>query len=158
MRLFASGLFPEAFTDQQIGGRVPPGEQQGIPPVPRAIRQGRYRPFGEPGFNPADTFDESQWVRLNGEIVVAVPNGASILALPAPNQIRNFLGFRNSSAAANIFISYGGPASLNSWIRLTPNTILEQDTRIPQDEIFAFADAAAGFLICVQSSTPGSPS
>lgn len=145
----------QPFGDQGVAHLDPMTEFQGIPPTPRVLRQGRFRPGG---VDIPSYWDESQWVKLNGEIVVAVPNGSSILVLPPPTEIRNYLGFRNNSTAGtDLLISYGGPASLNSWMRITVGTIILHDVRIPQDEIYAYADGPGGLIVCVQSMTPGNP-
>ena len=109
----------------------------------------------------APTFDESQWVKLNGSQRVALADSVSTLVLSAPNAIRNFIGFRNASDATTgptIYIEFGGGvASADSWIALAPGDILQDDQRIPQDEIYAFAAGAGGVLVIVQSQTPGVP-
>lgn len=138
-----------------------PGNPQDIPQAPYRQRQGRYRAgVAMDGQMPAPTFDESQWVKLNGSQRVDLSNAQSTLVLGAPNQIRNFIGFRNASdttTGPTIYIEFGGVASLYSWIALAPGDILQDDQRIPQDEVYAFADGADGVLIVVQSQTPGFP-
>lgn len=138
-----------------------PGNPQDIQPAPYRQRSGRYRAgLSADGLPPAPTFDESQWVKLNGSQVVNLPDASSTLALGAPTAIRNFLGFRNASDATTgptIYIEFGGVASPLSWIALAPGDILQDDQRIPQDEVFAYAAGAGGILIVVQSQTPGMP-
>ena len=85
------------------------------------------------------------------ELTAVAPDNSlgqqSVKFLDAPPGRRNYLAFRNSSAAANIFIGFGTTASLNSLIRLIPGQILILDTVIPQDDLYLLADAAAGTLI-----------
>ena len=58
---------------------------------------------------------------------------------------------RNSSAAANIYVSFGTNASLASILRITPNTMILMDVVCPQNDVFAFADAVNGFLTLAHS-------
>lgn len=140
---------------------IAPGNPQDIPPGPYGVRSGRYRAAADlDGVLPAPTFDESQWVKLNGSQRVDLGDAVSTQVLPSPNAIRNFIGFRNASDATTgptIYIEFGGVASPYSWIALAPGDILQDDQRIPQDEVFAYAAGAGGILIVVQSQTPGTP-
>jgi hypothetical protein len=125
--------------------------QSGMPNMPRRIRSGRFRPVTET----SDVFDEAAFALLNGEMVVPV-GITSILVLPQPAALRNFLGFRNSSATAlEIYVAFGTPATLNSWLRLTQNTIVLLDTVVPQDNVYCICSGAAGQVTVVVSTTPG---
>ena len=161
----APPIRPPVYPGSPIGmsDLVAPGNPQDIPPGPYGTRSGRYRSaLAADGMGyPAPTFDESQWVRLNGSQRVTLADSMSTLVLSAPNAIRNFIGFRNASDATTgptIYIEFGGGvASADSWIALAPGDILQDDQRIPQDEVYAFADGAGGVLVIVQSQTPGVP-
>lgn len=99
--------------------------------------------------------DPSTFPTLAGEGIFLVGT-ASIVVVPSPTNLRNFLGFRNSGAT-NITIAFGNAATANSWLRLTAGQIVLFDSRIPQDEVQALSDAAGGQLTCVSSNyTPGS--
>jgi len=63
-----------------------------------------------------------------------------------PSGRRNYLGIRNSSAAANIYIGFGNPASTASWLKLTAGQIVVWDSVVPQNDLYALADAAAGTI------------
>ena len=77
---------------------------------------------------------------------VAVANGVSALFLDQPSSKRNMLMFRNTSAVANIYVEFGKNATTNSVIRLTPNTLMLFDVVVPQDDIYAIADAVGAVL------------
>ncbi len=153
-----SGFPPSWGSPIGLAGIEPPGNPQNIPQGPTRIRNGRFQPLSSPGLAAsAPIFDESDYVKLNGSQIWAVPNGSSISVLPTPTGLRNFIGFRNASATANVYIEFGNVASLNSWIKLTAGQIMLLDTRIPQDEVFAYGDAASAFLVVVNSIMPGIP-
>jgi len=75
----------------------------------------------------------------------------------APIGRRNMLGFRNVSATSgeNIFIGFGRDATLNSWLRLTPGTIVLFDTVVPQDDLYFIAEAGTPTLAYIYSTFPG---
>lgn len=132
-----------------------PGNPQNFPNLPGALRSGRFQPARFEGITPVQTFSESDFVKLNGSQRFAVPNGSSLSILPTPTMLRNMIGFRNDSATANIYIEFGNVASTGSWIKLAAGQIMLLDTRIPQDEVYAYADDVDAFIVIVQSSTPG---
>lgn len=134
-----------------------PGNPQNIPNLPTRLRSGRFQPAQGVGLPIAPIFNESDYVKLNGSQRFAIPNGSSLSVLPTPNQLRNWLGLRNDSATANVYVEFGNVAGPFSWIKLAAGQILLFDTRIPQDEVYAYADAADAFLVIVQSTTPGIP-
>lgn len=88
---------------------------------------------------------------------IAIPVGVvGFKFLDAPIGKRDFLGFRNASAGAqNIYISFGGAASTNSFLKLTPGQILVLDTVVPQDDLWCVSDAVAGILAYVYSTFAG---
>jgi hypothetical protein len=88
------------------------------------------------------------------DLVVAVPE-SSVLFLDQPPNRRNMLMLRNSSGIGgpNLYISFGTPAGLNATLVLGPATaanpsgqIAMFDTVVPQNDCYAFADAAGGSL------------
>jgi hypothetical protein len=81
--------------------------------------------------------------------VVAVQPAA--LAQVAPG-VRNLLMLRNSGAT-NLFIGFGSPATANSTLRITSNTIVLFDTVVPQNDIWVLSDAAGGQLSYSYSTT-----
>ena len=98
---------------------------------------------GEPG-GAVMVFDAHRYAWFRGDQVVAVNNAADTLVLPQSDPLRNMLLIRNSSATANLYISFGKQADLNSPLYLTPNQMVLFDTGVPQDDVHAYADAAAG--------------
>lgn len=114
-------------------------------------------PIAPPPTHITDSFHDA---KLAGEQVVAVPNGSSLSVLPEPAYKRNLLGFRNSSATAtpNIFIAFGTNATANAFLRLTQNQMVLFDNAVPQDEVFAFADAVGAQLtLVVGNYNPDAP-
>ena len=81
----------------------------------------------------------------------------SVQFLDAPIGRRNLLGFRNNSSTAgeNIFISYGRDATVNSWLRLTPGTIVLFDAVVPQDDLYCIAETGTPILSYIYSTFPG---
>ncbi len=73
------------------------------------------------------------------------------LAQVAPG-VRNMLMFRNSGAT-NLFIAFGSPATSNSTLRITANTIVLFDTVVPQNDIWVLSDAAGGQISYSYSTT-----
>jgi len=80
----------------------------------------------------------------------------SVKFLDQPIGKRNTLAFRNSSTSGQvIFIGFGGNATSNSWLQLTPGTIVLLDTVVPQDDLYVVSDVTAGVLSYVYSTYPG---
>lgn len=72
----------------------------------------------------------------------------SIRVLTQPSGLRNFLLLRNISTGAQvIFVSLGNVATLQSSLRLDTNQAILFDTVVPQNEINAISDLAAGALM-----------
>lgn len=88
-------------------------------------------------------------------VSINVSQTSSIKFLDAPIGKRNFLGFRNASTAANIFIDFNATATTGAWLQLTPGTIVVFDVSVPQDDLYAIADAAGGVLAYAYSTFPG---
>lgn len=73
---------------------------------------------------------------------------ASVRVLTQPSGLRNFLLLRNISTGAQIiFVSFGNTATLQSSLRLASNQAILFDTVVPQNEINAISDLAAGALM-----------
>lgn len=90
--------------------------------------------------------DPHRYARLSGSARLNV-GIASGLILASPPTFRNFLVIRNNSAAANIYVDFGIAADINRTpIRLIPNAILIFDSVVPQDDVFAIADAGGGVV------------
>lgn len=154
--VFARGAPLPSVGDNNAGvSRRPLPAPSGMPNAPYALRSGRFRKLqdGEPV---ADVFDPARYARLNGELVIPIGT-TPLLVLPGPSNLRNFLGFRNSSAADTsiLFLSFGAPATLNSWLRLSQNVIALFDTVVMQDDVWCICNEATGQLTLVSSTTPG---
>ena len=92
------------------------------------------------------TFEAHRYANvIEGNLGVGL---VSVQFLQEPSSKRNFLGFRNASAAggANIYISFGRDASIASWLALVPGQQALFDVTVPQDDCYAIADAAGGLL------------
>jgi hypothetical protein len=99
-----------------------------------------------------EVFSRYPFATLRGSVRIAVSNAApGTLAVAAPPTFRNFLGLRNASATANVYVEFGNEASLNSFVRLAPDEIILFDAAVPQDDVFTFADDVNAFLIVAQS-------
>lgn len=75
--------------------------------------------------------------------------------LDAPIGKRNMLGFRNASTSQTIYIGFGRDATTNSWLALSPGTIILFDTVCPQDDLYAVASAAGATLAYIYSTFQG---
>ena len=95
----------------------------------------------------------SQWYANLIEGSANVGNGVSGIFLAAPGMWRNYLGIRNSSATANIYVGFGINASPASWLILTPGQIVVFDSVVPQNDLYAYADAANGTISYAYSTT-----
>lgn len=159
-------FLPMGRGDALGGGRVNLRMPQGPHNIP--AEKGRPSREGYSGFAPVEFIDQplrrTKNVKGAGRIVntiadphhyariVEQPNVAiattagGTLLLTEPDFVRNYLMMRNNSVAANIYVAFGSPASANSVLRITPNNMILFDTVVPQDDVYAFADAASGFL------------
>jgi hypothetical protein len=125
-----------------------------IPVLPNAPKGARFsRSKQAPGT--ATIFDPHHYAKFNGEIAIAVPNGSAVVVASQPSSLRNMCQLRNASATANIYVSFGAVASLNSLLKLLPGDQILYDVVCPQDEVSAYADAASAVLVFAQSTTPG---
>jgi hypothetical protein len=75
--------------------------------------------------------------------------------LDAPVGKRNFLGFRNPSTTASIYVDFANQASTNSWLLLTPGAIVLFDQVVSQDDLYVIASAAATPFAYAYSTYPG---
>ena len=95
------------------------------------------------------------WYSNPIEAAFSAPNSTNnqlFLAAQGGGVARNFLLLRNASATANIYVGFGGPATVNSTLRIAPNTVVLFDTVVPQSDLYAYADAAAGLLAYTYST------
>jgi hypothetical protein len=99
---------------------------------------------------PAPLFDAHHYADMGGEVVQAV-NVASIIVMPQPSARRNILLIRNSGTT-NIFLSFGQDASANSVLKLASGQQVLFDEVVPQDDVYAFSDVAAGQVTAVQGT------
>jgi hypothetical protein len=79
----------------------------------------------------------------------------SLKFLDAPIGKRNFLGFRNPSTSASLYIDFNSQASTNSWLILTPGAIVLFDQVVSQDDLYVIASAAATPFAYAYSTYPG---
>lgn len=122
-----------------------PNDPREIPPPARRRRSG----------GPVEIYDPHRYARLVGEQTIAIPiTAGGLLVLQEPDTMRNMLLLRNVSAAAVIFIAFGNNATANSALSLNPGTTILFDSVVPQDDVFALSDVAAGFLTIAQSVIP----
>lgn len=139
-----------------------PGAPHNLPPrldrpgarifSPASLPSALTPPPSDPGGSPVPVFDKHHYTDLNGEQVIAV-GVASVLVLAESSTKRNMLGFRNSSTGANvIYIAFGTNATTLSWLSLDPGEMLLLDSVVPQDEVYAISDLAAGSLTVVAGS------
>lgn len=100
-----------------------------------------------------EVYEMHRYPSFRGEAVIALASGVSQQVLTAPDTYRNGLILRNASGVGvNVFVSFGTTASANSILRLEPNVMIQFDTSVPQDDIFAFASGGAGTLILAVST------
>jgi len=131
---------------RRASGLTIPG---GLPPLARRRASGLTIPGGNAVAIPPDavpTFTTQRFAFANGTKVFPVANGASTDIILKPPNYRGFLWLRNSSevlgGAGNIYVEFGGVASLSSAIRLALNEQMMFDACVLQDDITAYADAA----------------
>lgn len=132
--------------------RLPPlGER----PAKRGLQTMLYRPDAlapsSGSMAPAGAVDTNTYERHRYANVVEGNTNvglASAQFLQEPSTRRNFLGLRNASAGggANIYIGFARDASTASWLVLVPGQVILFDTVVPQDDLYALADAAGGVL------------
>lgn len=126
-----------------------PAAPGGLPPLARRRASGLTIPGGNAVAMPPDsvpTFTVQRFAFANGTKVFPVANNASTDIILRPPNYRAFLWVRNSSGAlggtGNIYLEFGGVASLSSAIRLALNEQMMFDALVLQDDITAYGDAA----------------
>jgi hypothetical protein len=75
--------------------------------------------------------------------------------LDQPIGKRNFLGFRNPSTTANIYIDFANQASTNSWLKLGPGGLVVFDNVVSQDDLYVISDTASTPFAYAYSTYPG---
>jgi hypothetical protein len=75
--------------------------------------------------------------------------------LDAPIGKRNFLGFRNPSTTANIYVDFASQASVNSWLKLGPGALVLFDNVVSQDDLYVISDTASTPFSYAYSTYPG---
>lgn len=102
-----------------------------------------------------EIIDPHRYGRLNGEQTIAVAAASpGTQVLTEPDERRNMLMMRNASTTANIYVAFGNLATTQSIIVLAPGIMILFDTVVPQDDVYAIADAASAFLTVAQSVIP----
>lgn len=101
--------------------------------------------------NANEVFDLSRFVKFAGETFYQLNSNVAVMVLAAPDVWRNGLGFRNSgpTGGPNIYISFGTPATVNSFLRLQPNELALFDDIIPQDDCWAISDLSGAGIAAV---------
>lgn len=128
------------------------GPGSGVSEVPQKPAPNA-RPFAR--VRPNVIFDRHHYAKFAGETLVSVSNAVpGTLVMPAPDTRRNALMIRNVSASANVYIAFGSYANTKSIIYLEPNIMMLFDVVVPQDDVYALADAASAELVIAQSVIP----
>jgi len=162
---------------QWLGDREPWASPQYIPPTPHNLSQvpvtrNLPRPISDvpPQFRMATPEQRASTSPSTAGLVQDVRDSfkyASITTvsltigttsfkfLDAPVGKRNFLGFRNPSTSASIYIDFANQASTNSWLLLTPGAIVLFDQVVSQDDLYVIASAAATPFAYAYSTYPG---
>ena len=98
-----------------------------------------------------DPHHYAQMISLNFAIATT-----SAKIIDQPPSKRNLLMLRNTSATANIYVEFAKDATVaNTVLRITPNTVILFDVVVPQDDIYAIADAASATLSVSFSTIAG---
>lgn len=103
----------------------------------------------------AAIYDLARFALLNGSKPFAVAQTSTAPLVDQPPSWRNFLHFRNASGSggANLYINFGDVAAIDgsgiagSGFKLAPDEQILFDAVVPQDDIYAIADAAGGLLV-----------
>lgn len=99
----------------------------------------------------------AQWMaeahRYASFISILAPAGlTSSKVLDEPVSYRNFLGLRNTSTTATMYVSFGVDATSDAWLSLLPGASIAFDTVVPQDDIYVISTVAAQSLAVVYST------
>ena len=103
----------------------------------------------------ASIYDMCRFATLNGSKAFSIGTASSTPILDQSPSYRNFLHLRNASGTggANLYVNFGdvaiadGTGIAGSGFRLEPNEQLLFDSVVPQDDLYAIADAAGGLLV-----------
>lgn len=126
----------------------------GVMPRPSTVSPG--------GFGPAraePVSDSHHYARvIEGNLAPGTVGQANTLTpfLTENSVRRNMLGLRNASASggANIYIGFGSVATTFSWLILAPGDVVLFDEVVPQNDLYATADAASALLSYAVSTIP----
>lgn len=99
-------------------------------------------------------YDPHHYAQVNSTNVPVAQTAVQIPFLTQPATFRNLLALRNPNAVANIYIDCGQSASVLSTIKIAPGQTLLFDEVVPQDDLYAFADAAGATLSFAFSNIP----
>lgn len=142
------------FGDQLFTGATAPRQvTPNLPSVPQIANFQAAQSIGGNGVS--NIFDPHHYLRLNGEQVFILPASESILILPRSATLRNAIMLRNSSGAADVYVSFGNSASVNSILKLSAGDQVLYDVGVPQDDVFAFSTVLGATIIIASSTTPG---
>lgn len=100
-------------------------------------------------------YDLARFAILNGSKPFTVAQTSVAPLVDQPPSWRSFLHFRNASGSggANLYINFGDVAAIDgsgiagSGFKLAPDEQILFDAVVPQDDIYAIADAAGGLLV-----------
>jgi hypothetical protein len=142
------------FGDQLFAGAIAP--TQGIPVLPQGAVQAAFlAPNDNGGVPTSPIFDPHHYARLNGEQIFTLAVTTSELIAPRTGTLRNMLFLRNASGAADVYVSFGNAASLNSILKLAAGDQILLDAVVPQDDIFAYSTVGGAQIVVASSTTPG---
>jgi hypothetical protein len=167
---------------QWLGDREPWASPQYIPPTPHNLSQVPFtrnlpKPISDvppqfklaspeqraattPSTTPSSSIGLVQDVRDSFKYAqittVSLTIGTtSFKFLDQPIGKRNFLGFRNPSTTANIYIDFANQASVNSWLKLGPGGLVVFDNVVSQDDLYVVSDTASTPFAYAYSTYPG---
>lgn len=95
--------------------------------------------------------DPHHYANVVSGVLNVTQNATQAPFLLQPASLRNMLSLRNGNAAGNIYIDFQQSASANSPIKIVPGQTYLFDEVVPQNDIYAFADAPA-LVLCFSSS------
>lgn len=146
---------PFLFGDQLFAGRSAP-MQDGTPVMPNNLPIAGFEQSGPVGGEAvAPIFDPHHYARFNGEQLYTLTASSSLLILPRSSTLRNMLMMRNTHATADIYVSFGTDASVNSVLLLAAGQTVLFDVVVIQDDVFAFSTTASATISIASSTTPG---
>ena len=152
-------VLPEGYIDPwtTIDPVMPRGPARGDFSVggsaPGSFTPGAVLPPAGPGLTPV--YEYQRYALINGSKIFTVGTSSVVSLLDKSTSWRNFLHLRNASGSggANIFVNFGALAVADSagvagsGFRLAPDEQILFDASVPQDDMYAIADAAGGLLV-----------